>query len=123
MADSPAETNVVVVGGEPALSRADLIRRLAAALRHTHVERAILFGSYARGTADAESDVDLVLIEPTPRPFVERGLDHPELFRVGLGIDLLVYTPEEWQRMLAQENPLAERIAQEGIEVYARPAG
>jgi len=114
---------VVVVGGEPALSRAELIRRLATALRHTRVERAILFGSYARGTADAESDVDLVLIEPTSRPFVERGLDHPEIFRLGVGIDLLVYTPEEWRRMLVQENPLLERIAREGVDVYARPRG
>lgn len=124
MRDLAAEDDgVVVVAGPPAVSRAELERRVRQALAGTRVERAILFGSFARGTADALSDVDLVLIEPTDRPFVERGLAHPALFRLGVGVDLLVYTPQEWARMREEANPLAERVTREGVPVYARPEG
>jgi len=74
-----------------------------------------------RGEADAFSDVDLVLIEPTTLPFVERGLRHLPLFALGVGLDLLVYTPEEWEKLRRERNPLAERVEREGIAVYARP--
>ncbi len=81
----------------------------------------MLFGSYARGEADAFSDVDLLLIEPTELPFVERGLRHLPLFAFGVGLDLLVYTPEEWERLRREQSPFAERVEREGIVVYARP--
>ena len=42
------------------------------------------------------------------------------LFRMGLGVDLLVYTPEEYERLKAEGHPLIERVEREGITVYAR---
>lgn len=120
---SVGTSDVHIIAGPSPVSREELERRIRQALAGTAVERAILFGSFARGTADALSDVDLVLIERTDRPFVERGLSHRALFRLGVGIDLLVYTPEEWARMREAENPLAERVDWEGVVVYARPEG
>lgn len=79
-----------------------------------------MFGSFARGEADAASDLDLVLVEPTSRPFPERGLDHLPLFRLGIGVDLLVYTPDEYERLKQEDNPLIQRIEREGMTVYAR---
>lgn len=79
-----------------------------------------MFGSFARGDADVASDVDVILIEPTSRPFIERGLAHLPLFRIGLGVDLLVYTPEEYERLKAEGHPFIERVEREGITVYAR---
>ena len=113
---------VIIHGGAARLTVAEIRRRVAEHLTGTAVERAILFGSYARSEADATSDVDLLLIEPTERPFVERGLQHLALFRWGVGVDLLVYTPREYERMQADGNPLLERIAQEGVTLYARPS-
>ena len=55
-----------------------------------------------------------------PPPW-RRGLAHLPLFRIGVGVDLLVYTPEEYDRLRADGHPLIERAEREGITVYARP--
>ena len=65
-----------------------------------------IFGSHARGTASAESDIDLIVVAPTERPFAERFRDYlPAIANAGVGVDLLVYTPEEFARMQAEERP------------------
>jgi predicted nucleotidyltransferase len=112
--------DVLIVGGAPRITIEEIEGRLQRDLAGTAVERAILFGSFARGQADAMSDVDLLLIEPTERPFLERGLAHLPLFRWGVGVDLLVYTPAEYAQLAARQNPLIARIEQEGVTVYAR---
>ena len=111
---------VEVVKGPPSLSLEEVRRSISAYAATTSVVRAIVFGSFARGQADAGSDVDVILIEPTGRPFLERGLAHLPLFRIGMGVDLLVYTPEEYERLKIAGHPLIERAEREGITVYAR---
>ncbi len=65
-----------------------------------------IFGSRARGTASAESDIDVIVVAPTDRPFVERFRDYlPAILDARVGVDLLVYTPEEFARMQAEERP------------------
>ncbi|MFO0686414.1 MAG: nucleotidyltransferase domain-containing protein [Sandaracinus sp.] len=46
------------------MDRDALVRTLAAALARTHVRLAVLFGSRARGTGSAASDVDLAVLAP-----------------------------------------------------------
>jgi predicted nucleotidyltransferase len=74
------------------------LRRLAGALRDRNVEAAYVFGSCARGEADAWSDIDLIVVAPSERPFVDRFRDYPELLDAPTGVDLLVFTPEEFAR-------------------------
>jgi predicted nucleotidyltransferase len=35
-------------------------------------QKAILFGSYARGTATRHSDIDVIFVEETVEPFLKR---------------------------------------------------
>lgn len=114
-------SDVLVEAGPPRIPVEEIVRRLVEYLRQTGVIRAILFGSFARGDADAASDIDLVLIEPTSAPFLERGRRHLPLFRIGIGLDLLVYAPEEFERLKHDGNPLIERVCREGVTIYARP--
>jgi predicted nucleotidyltransferase len=72
--------------------------RLPLLLRRHGVEAAYLVGSWARGEADVLSDVDLVLVAPSRRPFVDRFHDYPDVLAAPTSVDLLVYTPEEFAR-------------------------
>jgi predicted nucleotidyltransferase len=72
--------------------------RLPRLLRRYGVAAAYLFGSWARGDADRQSDIDLIIVAPSRRPFVDRFLDYPDLLRAPAGIELFVYTPEEFAR-------------------------
>ena len=69
-------SQVEVIKGPPPLSPEEVRRRIRDYAAGAGVTRAIVFGSFARGDADVASDVDVILIEPTSRPFLERGLAH-----------------------------------------------
>ncbi len=95
-----------------------LAQRLAAA--HPHLLRFGYFGSYARGDWGVGSDVDLVaVVEESARPFAERALDF-DLTSLPVPAELIVYTAEEWARLLAQPRGLARTIDSQAVWVFAR---
>ncbi len=83
--------------------------------------KAILFGSFARGTETRHSDIDIVMIKDTPERFVERP-QHilPLLYDKihGRAIDVLIYTPAEFERMSASGNKFIQRVLREGKVIY-----
>jgi predicted nucleotidyltransferase len=101
------------------------IARLAAGpLAAAGAERAVVFGSWARGTADGFSDLDLAVVLSTALPFLERGGLLGELVRaLPIGVDLLVYTPEEFKRGMETRRGVFDAVAREGVTIYARSEG
>ena len=83
-------------------------------------EKIILFGSAARGDMDAYSDVDVVVIKPTTMDFVERLGDVVRQCPSALNADILVYTPEEFQRMQEAENPFLACVLKDGKVLYEK---
>jgi len=82
-----------------------------------------LFGSRARGDAAPESDVDLIIVADTRRPFVERFKDFYGLMEASAApVEMLVYTPEEFRSMRERENPLVMKALEEGKVLYERSA-
>ncbi len=62
-------------------------------------QRVILFGSRGRGDADEGSDLDLMVVLPeAPDKFGEMIRLHKAVGNVGVGVDVLVYSEEEYQR-------------------------
>lgn len=101
----------------------DVIREaLTPALEASDVQRAIVFGSYARGDADEYSDLDLIIIAETDKRFLQRHKDYRPVFRSwdpwGKSLDLLIYTPEEIDSMQSRKNPFICSALQEGVVVY-----
>jgi len=97
------------------------ISKLIAALRPYQPERVYLFGSAAREEEDELSDLDLVVIKRTALPFFERLREVARLLPEGTGgVDVLVYTPEEFSRMQQDGNAFAELIAEEARLMYGR---
>ena len=83
---------------------------------------AIVFGSVARGDADEWSDLDLLIIADTPRPFLDRYRDFEGIYDVWPRLDLLIYTPEEFARMQAEGRPFLEHALSEGVVVHEASA-
>lgn len=99
------------------------VNRIVVALKHYDPERVILFGSAARGDADAYSDIDIVVIKETSERFLDRIDRVYDLVEPTYSLDALVYTPKEFAEMQARENPFIEQVLKEGVTVYERPKG
>jgi predicted nucleotidyltransferase len=83
-------------------------------------KKAILFGSYARGEADQQSDIDLLIIAESKRPFIERFKDFSNLWHVSpvKSLDVFVYTIKEFQKMQREKNPFIVKAMVEGKLIY-----
>ena len=75
--------------------KAELQRLRALLAEQPTVQQVIVFGSTASGQTHAWSDLDVVVIEESEAPFIERGLRLARLLRPQVGTQFLVYTPEE----------------------------
>jgi len=82
------------------------------------IERMILFGSRADGTAKKDSDVDLIIVSPRFKlwDFFKRGAKMYDYWDVGYPADFLCYTPEEFNRLSKQITLVSEAI-KKGIEL------
>ncbi len=85
------------------------------------VERAILFGSKARGDFDQSSDIDLLIITSRPLHWREEKAIVEALFDLGMKYDV-VFSPlfassEEWEGGIFKEFPVYGEIVKEGAIV------
>jgi uncharacterized protein len=84
-------------------------------------ERIILFGSRADGTADEESDFDLLVVKETDeRPLDRRIAAEQLLADRSIPLDLSVFTPAEVWNLYSAGNPLIHEIAEKGKVLYMR---
>ena len=98
----------------------ELTRYVRLLTEHGDPERVIVFGSLATGQVWAWSDIDLVIVERTDLPFLQRLRQVRKMLRPKVGTDILVYTPEEFEQ-LRQERPFfREEILAKGRVVYER---
>lgn len=79
--------------------------------------KVIAFGSVVRGDYTAASDIDLLVVKPTTARMPERigeaigecGETDPPL-----PVEPLVYTPEEFRRLIEQGNRLVTEVVRHG---------
>lgn len=67
------------------------------------VFKAYVFGSFFSDRFNADSDFDLLLIADTDEDFLKRPLLFSELDCLDAPIDLLVYTPKEFEKIESEE--------------------
>jgi len=95
---------------------AEAVRRI---LSVSSPSRIILFGSQARGDADAGSDIDLMVIEPNvDRPAWEAARLYRAIGWVGIGVDVLVYSDAEFARRSVVPGTVLHQALKEGKVVY-----
>ncbi len=96
------------------------IKRILRLLRAYHPDRVILFGSYARGSFDHDSDLDLVIIKRTRKRFLDRIKEVIEIIKPRFSVDILVYTPGEFTRMVRSGNAFIRDVVKEGKVLYEK---
>ena len=78
---------------------AELQRCVEVLVREYRPQRILLFGALAQGRVHEYSDIDLIVIKETDKPFFDRIWEVLRLLKSTEALDILVYTPEEWQEI------------------------
>jgi Uma2 family endonuclease/predicted nucleotidyltransferase len=97
----------------------ELQRYISLLVDHYTPAKIILLGSLATGQARLWSDIDLVVITETQQRFLDRTKEALLLLHPQVGLDVLIYTPEEFE-MLSQERPFFQQEILKGKVLYER---
>jgi len=82
-------------------------------------EKIILFGSLAMGRVGPTSDIDLMIVMDTDKPFLDRTKEIIQLLKPKVGADFLVYTPNELLEM-SKRDFFKREIVGKGRVIYER---
>ncbi len=85
------------------LSEEEYLEKIRTFLRGK-VKEAYIFGSLASGKTNRFSDIDILIVCNTGLPFVERSGQFHELLDIVPSTDILVYTPEEFRKLMDNDN-------------------
>lgn len=97
----------------------DIKDRIIAAFKPFDPEKIILFGSHARDESDEWSDIDLMVVYHTDKPFLERLTELYLAWNIPKAVDILAYTPEEFAGM-CDESPFVQDSVREGVVLYEK---
>lgn len=88
---------------------------------HYQPQKIILFGSMVAGDVGEWSDLDLVVIKETNKPFLQRLKEIALLCQSPVGVDFFVYTPDEFEQMVSEGNTfIIQEVLGKGKIVYER---
>lgn len=104
----------------------ELRHRIRECLEPLQPGRVIVFGSYADGAANRDSDIDLIVVldsEAEPKGYRDRMRNRLRVRRAldtlnrDYALDVLVYTTPEWKRFQDSGSAFSREIASRGVEV------
>lgn len=93
---------------------------VAQILQIARPRRIVLFGSWATGRADQASDMDILVVAETDRPF-QLAATLLEPVRAALAprrVDLVVVTPEQWDFLQHVPGQIVHEAAHYGVWLY-----
>lgn len=93
------------------------ISNIISSLKGANPQKIVLFGSYAYGRPNSSSDVDLLVVVDTDKSFHQRIQEIRPLLPKDRPIDLIVLTPQEYQKAKGI-NPLVTEIDSKGRVLY-----
>jgi uncharacterized protein len=98
-------------------SRSEIISFIKNKLSKKDIISCFLFGSSASGDTNPWSDLDILIIAETEKPFIERPLKYQELFELGVSLDIVVYTPYEFEKVKKSNSGFGRDIQKNMIKV------
>ncbi|MCS7288759.1 MAG: nucleotidyltransferase domain-containing protein [Roseiflexaceae bacterium] len=103
-----------------ALLEAELARFVQILREQYQPEQIILFGSLAEGETHEWSDIDLVIIKQTDKRYLDRIREVLLLLQPRVGIDVIVYTPDEFATLKRTNMMVREEVVAKGRVLYER---
>ena len=100
----------------------ETIQSLSASIaREFRPDYIILFGSYAYGEPDEDSDVDLLVVLPFEGKPLRKALEIISRVNPKIPVDLLVRTPEQVEERIANNDWFMREIIEKGRKLYESP--
>ena len=96
-----------------------LKREIISTFRPFDPEKIIIFGSIAREDSDKTSDVDLIVVYHTDKPFMDRLKELYMSWHIPRAVDILAYTPGEFDKML-EESFFVQDVVKDGEVIYEK---
>jgi predicted nucleotidyltransferase len=101
-----------------ALLEQELARYVQILAEEENPQKVIVFGSLATGNVKEWSDIDLLVINDTPLPYLQRLFKLQALLQPKVGTDLIYYTPQEFEQLCKERAFVREEILEKGKVVY-----
>lgn len=99
----------------------DELERIVAILKEKYKpEKIVLFGSLTNRELHEWSDIDLLIIKETSKRPIERVLEVSRLIKPKVGIDLFIYTPEEYKFLLKERFSFLLKVLRTGKILYEK---
>ncbi len=90
-------------------------------IKRFNPEKIILFGSYAYGKPTADSDIDLMIVMDTDeKPHKRAVLIRKALKDIGIPKDIIVKTPQEFERFKDIVGTVIYPVAHKGKLLYEK---
>jgi predicted nucleotidyltransferase len=116
---NPRESSIMANTQEARKEIANILGRLIAEYAP---QRVILFGSYAYGNPQSDSDIDLLIIKDTSDRFIDRWVTVRRILsdaKRSLPLDTLILTPREVAQRLAIGDQFIAEVLERGEVLYA----
>jgi len=113
----------------PEIQLKGLTTRIVSELELLGIERVILFGSHAEGTASENSDIDLLVV--TSDDFIPQSFNDKKTITLKVNnalsfirdrypLDIIVHTRPMYQLFLKQNSAFQREISSKGIVLYEK---
>ncbi len=97
------------------------LKRILPLLEEEYAADAVLlFGSTASGDIHQWSDLDLIIVKDTNRRFLDRIKDVIKLVKPRVGMDIIVYTPQEFDQLSEERAFVRDEILAKSKVLYAK---
>ncbi|MHC6203064.1 nucleotidyltransferase domain-containing protein [Breznakiellaceae bacterium SP9] len=106
-----------------------VLRDLISSLKPSDPYKIVLFGSYAKGTATADSDIDLMVIldnDKVAKTWTERSMKKADIRKLvreinyKYAMDILVYSRAEFKMVKELGNPFIDEVEETGRIIYEK---
>ena len=108
------------------IRKENMLEEIVERLQAIRPYKVILFGSYAYGNPDADSDVDMVVVldkQDFPNNYHERMANSLAVRKLlsdinrQISMDILVYTKKEWDHLLSLDSSFGRELVSRGRDL------